>query len=387
MGRQLPLRATQIVIAAAILWLAWPQTAEAIPQFARRYEVACFHCHSVPPKLNAFGEEFLAGGYQSPELETRRQAWPALWVTGRAESRRLGSTGTREEIDPFLNRVELISGGQILRPWLSYFVEWRAVSQETRSDGTLRNRSGRFEDLLVNATSDGGWELTLGQFRQVAQIDVSRRLSLSEPLVLSTSLPGEGGDDPRERSLRAFSPAGRSPSLRFGRSLSVGDGWTWTTTAALPVPGEISLPLTSEAEIEASHELDLVLKGVVVESFVRRGVTSLGAHVFYDDSDRYLLHGLTAGAWGDFAWSLMAGVAKSGAVERGRWSIEGEYLPSDRFAVGARVEDQAGDGAETAFIPYLTWHLPRKYQRLTVTAEQRIQTGRNTTLLEVGIVF
>lgn len=378
-----------VAVAIALAAVAWPVPTEAIPQFARRYEVSCSHCHAIPPKLNAFGEEFLAQGYRSEDLEVRRGALPALWVTGRAESRRLAD-GEREEIDPFLNRVELISGGRLAKPWLSYFVEWRTVSQGTRGDGTLRNRSGRFEDLLVNAQLPKGWELTVGQFRQVDQEDVSRRLSLSEPLVLGTSLPGEPepGDDAREASLRSFSPGGRSPSVRFGRSWEVGSGWSWTTSAALPVPGELSIPLNSEAEVEASHEIDFDLKGIVVESYLKRGVTSFGGHLFYDDSDRYLVNGIASDRWGDFWWTAMAGVARSRGTDRARWSLDGQYIPTDRFAVGARIEDQAADAADTALIPYLTWHFsPGKFYRFTLTAEQRIQEDRNTTLLEVGILF
>ena len=69
-------------------------------------------------------------------------------------------------------------------------VEWRPVSLEPRSDGTLRDRSGRFEDLFLTAVAGDRLELFVGQFRQVQQVDVSRRLGVSEPALLSASLPG-----------------------------------------------------------------------------------------------------------------------------------------------------------------------------------------------------
>lgn len=119
----------------------------------------------------------------------------------------------------YLNRIEVISGGKLVAPWLSYFVEWRPVSEEARSDGTRQARSGRFEDLFVTAASRHA-ELTVGQFRQLAQVDVSRRLGLSEPLVLSASLADPRSGSPRERPLRAFAPAGRSPSVRASPSPS-----------------------------------------------------------------------------------------------------------------------------------------------------------------------
>lgn len=363
-----------------------PSIVEATPQFARRYDIGCGHCHALPPKLNEFGERFLANGYEAPELTARRTVPLAAWVSGRAESRPV-TGGERDEIGPFLNRVELISGGRLLRPWLSYFAEWRPVSQETRADGTLRDRSGRFEDLFVSVALPDGWDVTVGQFRQVSQVDVSRRLSLSEPLVLSASLAGTGGGSSRERALRGFSPSGRSPALRVGLRRPLAGDWSWITSLALPVPGELSIPLTSEAKEEASNEFELDLKGMVLESFVRRGLTSVGGHVFYDSAERYLAHALVTGSRERFHWMAMLGAARSGGVGRGRWSLEGEYLPSTRLGFGARLEDQAADGAEAALLPYVTWHLPRKFDRATATFEQRLQKDRNTSLLEIGILF
>lgn len=98
------------------------------------------------------------------------------------------------------------------------------VSQEPRSDGTLRDRSGRFEDLFFTAAGERA-ELTIGQFRQDAQIDVSRRLGLAEPIVLAASLAGTGGGSARERSLRAFSPSGRSPAARAVWNQPMDGGW------------------------------------------------------------------------------------------------------------------------------------------------------------------
>ncbi|WP_139304816.1 hypothetical protein [Microbulbifer marinus] len=40
--------------------------AQAIPEFARTYELSCAACHSAFPKLNAFGEHFAASNYKLP---------------------------------------------------------------------------------------------------------------------------------------------------------------------------------------------------------------------------------------------------------------------------------------------------------------------------------
>ncbi len=43
------------------------QEVQAVPHFARKYDVGCTTCHVLPPKLNRFGEAFLARGYRMPE--------------------------------------------------------------------------------------------------------------------------------------------------------------------------------------------------------------------------------------------------------------------------------------------------------------------------------
>jgi hypothetical protein len=374
------------VAASLLLLSALPQDAAAIPYFARRYGVSCQQCHVTPPKLNEFGERFVARGYDAPGLVARRTVPIAIWVTGRSESVP-GVTGDQADAArAYLNRVELISGGKVVAPWLSYFAEWRLWSEEARSDGTLRDRSGRFEDLFLTASTDR-MEFTVGQFRQIAQVDVSRRLGLSEPLVLGSGLPGVGGGTARERGLRSFSPAGRSPALRAGYVQQFGTGWRWTTSAGLPAAGEFSIPLTDEARIEASNELEWRSKGVIIESFARRGLTSFGAHAFYHDGDRYLANVITTGSHSAFGWTAVAGAMKSGDVTRGQWSFELEYVPSYFAGAGTRVEDRAGDGADAALLPYITLHFPGTRYTVRFAVEHRVQRGRNATYFELGTVF
>lgn len=382
------------LFAAVALYIpAGPATAaaeprgDASPHFARRYGVTCQQCHISPPKLNSFGEAFLANGYDMPSLVARRTIPFALWVSGRSD-RLQGVTGRNADaLRAYMNRVEAIAGGKIVVPWLVYFMEWRPVSKEPRANGSLRDRSGRFEDLLVTAMR-GSTELTVGQFRQISQVDVSRRIGVSEPLVFSASLAGAGAGTPRERSLRSFSPAGRSPAVRAGwiRAQSL-RGWRWTTSAALPVPGEFSIPLNAEARTEASNEIEWRRKGVVLESFARRGLTSFGGHAFYDDANRQLVNLVTTGRRSDVHWTAVAGAWKSGGIARGQWSLETEYLPSPWVGLGGRVEDRAGDGAGRAFLPYVNAHLPGTSYTVRLTVERRFQRGRDATFVELATVF
>lgn len=50
------------------------KSADAIPAFARKHEVACSLCHSTWPRLNDFGFKYLLNGYQMPDTEDGGEA-------------------------------------------------------------------------------------------------------------------------------------------------------------------------------------------------------------------------------------------------------------------------------------------------------------------------
>src|ERR1051325_4819390 len=50
----------------ALVLLALPPSARALPAFARRFNLACGACHSAVPRLNAFGEAFHENGFKPP---------------------------------------------------------------------------------------------------------------------------------------------------------------------------------------------------------------------------------------------------------------------------------------------------------------------------------
>src|SRR4029450_14050234 len=45
---------------------ASPKPVEAVPAFARQYDLQCKACHTRPPRLNRFGEQFHMMGFQIP---------------------------------------------------------------------------------------------------------------------------------------------------------------------------------------------------------------------------------------------------------------------------------------------------------------------------------
>ena len=52
-----------------------PQTASAIPAFARKYNFSCTTCHAPFPRLKDYGEEFAGAGFRLPPGEEPKRAY------------------------------------------------------------------------------------------------------------------------------------------------------------------------------------------------------------------------------------------------------------------------------------------------------------------------
>lgn len=66
------LRRASLFFTAIGLFLGLTRPAQAFPIFARKYQTSCTTCHTIFPKLNAFGEAFRLNGYRMPQ-ETEEQ--------------------------------------------------------------------------------------------------------------------------------------------------------------------------------------------------------------------------------------------------------------------------------------------------------------------------
>lgn len=369
--------------------------AYATPQYARQTGASCGGCHSVAPKLNKGGENFVARGYRlSPEHQEKSGSPTvpfATWVTARHEWQI-----AKKYDDTLLPKVEIISGGAI-NDNFAYFAEWRPVSLSAKADGSHQDRGGRFEDLFVNWLSSGGQHsIRVGQFRPLNQVDVSRRLSVGEPTALSTALPGTGEKHPDKRvqSLRGFSPSGRSPALAYTfQSVAAdrpSDGLFHTVT--LPVGGEFSLPLSAGARKEASFEFEALPKGVFLETFYRYlGLNSFGVHAFVG-KDRWLASGLGTLSYGSVSATALLGFDQVGDSEmRQRLSAEVEYLPTwfsaVRPGVGFRFEQITNAKREPAYIPYMIVSGINTIWALQLQVECHIRKDNDACFLDISTIF
>jgi len=373
-----------VFLPVALLFSASAPPAAAVPYFARKHKLSCMACHVIPPKLNQFGEDFLARGYRLPGDPPGEKTWPfAVWATGRGQWE-----ASQERGRALPNRVEIISGGPIRRSRAFYFLEWLPVSQEVGDQGQRVERHGRFEDVLVSFPV-GSTYLTVGQYRMITQVDVSRRLSLSEPLAFSTGLVGKQALDSRLTGLRSFSLSGRSPALRlnhqWARGSRAADGWYNSVT--MPFAGELVVPLTGRVHRERGFEFELRPKGALIESYYRHGLSSFGGHAFLGAERR--LFGLV-GTYNRGPWFSTAAVGfareRTGAQDT-RVSWENELVPWEWLAVGLRVDNRTGPGRPVAVIPHVNFEFPLTTYVFRITAEYRQQRGNRQSLLETGVVF
>lgn len=343
----------------------------AIPEYSRRYDVACATCHVHPPKLNEFGFLFAALGPEGVGLEDRGPA-TSLWLSTFA-----GKTGS-DDILGVPNRAELISLGSIA-PSLTYFAEWRLLSKERLGDGSVRDRSGRFEDLYLTWQASPVVSVSLGQQRAATQYDVSHRLSISEPSVMATSVPGWPAATPRLTSLRGFSPGGRSPLVRLSAKLDGAEGPGGTTlSVGLPFPGELSLPLTSEAQHTASAELDGTPKGIFAELYYRDGLNTFGANHFGGRDGRAITGVFGTARWNDlYAFAGYAFHSRP-VGDTGLATVDIAYVPRWDVATGLRFD--GGSDAPSSLTAYASLIFGPFASPFKVALEAQARDGSRPTL-------
>jgi hypothetical protein len=153
------------LLAAALL--AAP--ADAIPAFARKYNLTCMSCHDPIPRLTAMGERFAAQGFTLMDGDTTGMTSlgdPLLMMNTTfpiafrfdAYARYVSGTGGQTDFQtPYT--VKLLSGGQVARN-ISYYVYLMMAE-----DGTM----GALEDAWVAFRAPLGVpaDVTVGQFQLI----------------------------------------------------------------------------------------------------------------------------------------------------------------------------------------------------------------------------
>jgi hypothetical protein len=156
--------ALSLVLAVLLL----PDSAEAVPAFARTHKLSCSTCHAPFPRLKPFGEEFAGNGFTIPEEEKERD-----FISAGDDLLKLNKTfpvGVRFDVYATLESdtdvtsdlkspwgVKLLSGGNLARNVGYYFYFYMDERGEVAG----------VEDAYIHFNNIGGrpWDIMVGQFQ------------------------------------------------------------------------------------------------------------------------------------------------------------------------------------------------------------------------------
>ncbi|MCS6859028.1 MAG: hypothetical protein NZT92_01760 [Abditibacteriales bacterium] len=335
---------------------------EAMPYFARKYDVTCATCHVMPPKLNLTGWQFAMNGYRW-EGRAEQPTLPfAVWTTGRSEDRRSAGLG-----ENYLQKVQIIAGGRLSRD-TAYFVEWLPQNKVLIGPGRFQGGHRRFEDLFIVNSLSPTTTLTVGQFPLASQVDTSYRLSVSEPLALSAEVDG-------------FAPSGCRPAVRLEVARLKAGGTN--------VDGDfyaLALPLRGEITLNDQFTLSTHLEGVFLQGYRRRGLNTVGGFAFLDDDRK--IYGVV-GTYHRGRWfsTLIAAIADGATKNDTRLSWENEYLLSRAVMVGWRWDRQSKTAHPNAFVPYINIAFPLTRWTVRLQYERRQQPGDKQEVIDISVIF
>lgn len=183
---------TKSVLALAILicagMLAVPEDAQAVPGFARKYNLACSSCHTAMPYLNYTGRRFKEAGYRmpdedgmiDPDTEPTSKVSNALIfdkpipISARLFGRPYDKKEGEDSKLDVIHEVELFFAGSFWKSG-SYFVEAESEDEEEFSPellgefgwhpSTQFNIQGGISSIFhadpYNSLKDGGHRLTV----------------------------------------------------------------------------------------------------------------------------------------------------------------------------------------------------------------------------------
>jgi hypothetical protein len=183
-----------ILFSLTAVLLIIPAKLNAIPAFARKYQISCQVCHSPAPNLKPFGNEFAGNGYRLLEYESPRY----FIQTGDEKLSLLREIPLAIRLDAFgtynfghsktvdfatLSGVKLLSGGEISDK-LSYYMYF-FMSEGGEIVG-IEDAFLTYSDLFGS-----GLNISVGQF-QACDPYYKRELRLTlEDIAILKAIPGQ----------------------------------------------------------------------------------------------------------------------------------------------------------------------------------------------------
>jgi hypothetical protein len=188
-------------MAAAILFFFPAVKSDAIPAFARKYQISCQVCHSpVMPRLKGFGEEFAGNGFRMTDYESPRHFIPVgdnklslfreLPLALRMDGFVTANFNNQESVDfgsPFV--LKILSGGEISDK-LSYYFYF--LLNERGSIAGVEDAFLMYHDLFGS-----GINFYIGQFQVSDPLFKGELRFTLEPYMIYSIRPGNSRADLR----------------------------------------------------------------------------------------------------------------------------------------------------------------------------------------------
>jgi len=116
-----------LLLVAGLIWTA---SANAVPSFARKYDMNCSGCHTAYPQLNSIGREFKETGYRfatdsakgvNQEISDFLQLEKHVPMSGILISRPYDKKDSGDAKVRAIHEVEIILAGNIAKNWSGFF--------------------------------------------------------------------------------------------------------------------------------------------------------------------------------------------------------------------------------------------------------------------------
>jgi hypothetical protein len=211
-----------------------PDQADAIPAFARKYQISCQVCHTpAMPRLKAFGDDFAGDGFRMTEYESPRyfintgddrlslfRELPLAFRLDGHATFNFDGEGSVDFAAPFV--LKIISGGE-LSDKLSYYFYF--LMNERGHIAGLEDAFLMYRDLLGT-----GINIYMGQF------------SVSDPM-----FKGELRYTLENYKIYATSPGESTIDLKYDRGILLDKGFSTGTSVVFEVVSGAGLTEANEA--------------------------------------------------------------------------------------------------------------------------------------------
>ncbi len=334
-----------VSVAVTLLFVFDSKPASATPQFARETNMPCFSCHTHVPRLNEFGQKFLANGYRLPNGHKPLTTYPWWFELVASQTRDAEADETSRVM---FDDSSVSSFGYFDRERILYHFTWSPLARE----------------LEVNALQRIGSSaaIQVGKIMPLSQYDPGMDWFLSTPIYLE---PEDNGSTP-EGSFGPFAASGDIFGVRAvlakGSPMPYGNGWV----------AAVTVPFSNEGGDGVLFDTGHKARGAFFEAYRRQGMNSLGVNMYTGVDGRHYYGTIGQYRLGKF---YLQGGGSYSTWDGGKthaYSLGIDWTRSFHDAYGLRMDVQDG---VVSYIPTASFILGAPNSALQLVVEENIRAG------------